>query len=363
MIKSINALLIPFVLFFNFFVHFKTLEKNDFSSIKYCAFIDKANFSLSHYRSDNQIGYSIQSPKINRKNDKKNDLVLSQKKAQLSDIYLIFTFALALMAIGIEFRVAKSAKIIKKKNETLSLNNKVMLQQNMYLQNALSALEESNVENTRMLQIIAHDLRSPMAAIVGLSNFVIDENKLLAEDMEVISLIHTSGVDSLKFINEILDKETLEMEMQMVDIHQLLNYCVTQLQFKANEKQQHIVLLSKPCTLKLNREKIWRVITNLLSNAIKFSPPKSIITADLQLFERKIVISIKDSGIGIPENLSDKIFTLSSQRKRTGTAGEKSFGMGLSIAKQNVEAHGGILYFKSKEGNGTTFFIEIPMIK
>jgi signal transduction histidine kinase len=279
----------------------------------------------------------------------------------LNDNYFIFIFSIALLAIGVEIIIAKSAKIIKRKNSALSLRNKVMLKQNNYLQHTLKALEESNIENTRMLQIIAHDLRSPMAAIVGLSSFMIDENKLAEEDMEVIRLIHTSGIDSLKFINGILEQKEDEIEMKIVDLYQLVNYCITQLQFKAGEKQQQISLEGSTCSLRMNREKIWSVITNLISNAIKFSPPQSMIAVDLKLLAKKVVISIKDNGIGIPENLKDKIFTLSSQRKRAGTLGEKSFGLGLSIAKENIEAHGGTLNFKSQDGCGTTFFIELPI--
>jgi signal transduction histidine kinase len=358
--KLIYTLLLSSLLFFNYHFHFIPFKKMDYLYGNYFAFWGEAKNSLSPVFGNDQSHRSIQGAEvpINRKISKSN---LLENKGPLNDNYFIFTFAIALLAIGIEIIIGKSAKITKRRNHILSLKNKVMLKQNLSLQNALITIEESNEENNRMLQIIAHDLRSPMAAIVGLSSFMIDENKLGEEDMEVIRLIHTSGVDSLKFINEILEQDTKEPEMKMVDLYQLLSYCISQLKLKAEEKEQHIILEGATCTLRMNREKIWRVITNLLSNAIKFSPPKSRIAVDLKLLAKKVVISIKDTGIGIPENLKDKIFTLSAQRKRAGTAGEKSFGMGLAIAKQNIEAHGGTLNFKSEDGYGTTFFIELPI--
>ncbi len=361
MIKLIIALLIPTSLFFNFYCQFKTLKKIDYLYGNYCAFQKRVPNSLSNDIDAFQIGYPYQIAHIKVAKAKKNEPVFLPNKEKVNDGYFIFSFAIGVLSIGIDIIIAKNFWLVKKKNHSLNLKNRLMLKQNIELQNALGILEENNAENTRMLQLVAHDLRSPMAAIVGLSGFMIDENKLASEDMEVISLIHRSGIDSLKFINEILEQGTAKIELQTIDLFPLLDYCITQLQFKAAEKQQHIILEGITCMMKVDREKVWKVITNLISNAIKFSPPKSIITVDMKVLIKKVVISIKDSGIGIPENLKDKIFTSCAQRKREGTSGEKSFGFGLAIAKQHVEAHGGSLNFKSKDGCGTTFFIELPI--
>jgi len=72
-------------------------------------------------------------------------------------------------------------------------------------------------------------------------------------------------------------------------------------------------------------------------------------------------ISVKDHGIGIPPEMKDKIFDMFTEAKRSGTAGEQSFGLGLAISKQIVEAHGGRIWFESRQGKGTTFFIDLPI--
>ncbi|MDQ8054355.1 MAG: HAMP domain-containing sensor histidine kinase [Pedobacter sp.] len=278
--------------------------------------------------------------------------------------YMSITLLLALFSICLEVALSRNAKVVKRHNEALLLNNKVMIKQNFDLQQTLKALEDSREDNRKMFQVIAHDLRSPMAAIVGLSGFMVDENKLAEEDMEVIRLVHTSGVDSLKFINGILDREGRlnENTLQRIDLYALLFYCIEQLKYKAQEKGQQILLEGRPCIeLNINREKLWRVIHNLISNALKFSPEKSLVVVGLELIPQWAVISIKDEGIGIPEELRDKIFNLTAECKREGTAGEKSFGMGLAIAKQMIEAHQGKLTFKSEVGKGTTFLISLPV--
>jgi signal transduction histidine kinase len=295
----------------------------------------------------------------------KTSILFLGKKMLYVDYYLVLIIGIVLLAIAVELALAKNVKMIKKENKLLLDNHSKLLKQNSNLQQALDTLEENRQKNVRKFQVIAHDLRSPMAGIVALSAFVIDENKLGTDDLEVIRLIHNTGNDSLKFISDLLDTDTLisEPTMELVDLNQLLFYCIAQLQPKASEKKQKIIFEKKaPIALKLNRENIWRVIHNLITNAIKFSPFGSEILISFQENEQKVIISVKDQGIGIPFELQSEIFGSGEGRKREGTAGEKSFGMGLSIAKQIVENHNGNLSFKSNVDVGTTFFMELPRL-
>jgi signal transduction histidine kinase len=74
----------------------------------------------------------------------------------------------------------------------------------------------------------------------------------------------------------------------------------------------------------------------------------------------RVRITVEDHGIGIPEDMHDKIFDMFTKAKWAGTAGEQAFGLGLAISKQIVEAHNGSIWFDSKPGKGTTFFVELP---
>lgn len=101
------------------------------------------------------------------------------------------------------------------------------------------------------------------------------------------------------------------------------------------------------------------MFSNLINNAIKFSPDGSRIEIVLERSNGNARVSVKDEGIGIPPGIRDKIFSLSSEVKRRGTRGEESFGLGLSISRQIIEAHGGKIWFETEEGRGTTFFVEM----
>jgi signal transduction histidine kinase len=92
---------------------------------------------------------------------------------------------------------------------------------------------------------------------------------------------------------------------------------------------------------------------------MKFSPAQSSITIRLKE-DNGVLISVHDRGIGIPATIASHLFDPFTPGKRKGTAGEQTFGLGLYISKQIVEAHGGRIWFESEEQNGTSFFVRLP---
>jgi signal transduction histidine kinase len=93
---------------------------------------------------------------------------------------------------------------------------------------------------------------------------------------------------------------------------------------------------------------------------MKFSPEGSVINVALLDRQDTVLISVADHGIGIPENLRNQVFSMFTDAKRPGTSGEQSFGLGLAISRQIVEAHEGKIWFESNAGAGTTFYVELP---
>ncbi|MDO9156121.1 MAG: ATP-binding protein, partial [Sediminibacterium sp.] len=98
-----------------------------------------------------------------------------------------------------------------------------------------------------------------------------------------------------------------------------------------------------------------------VTNAIKFSKPGSIVHVSLHTNDSFAEIIVKDEGIGIPEYLQSKIFDLFTTAKRKGTAGEKSYGLGLAICKKIIEMHEGFIHVESKEGLGSSFIVRLPL--
>jgi len=243
--------------------------------------------------------------------------------------------------------------------------NKVISQQNIELQETLGALEQSQTENTKIMYMVAHDLRNPISSMVMMSDILLSDQQISGENRVLLEHIKTSCINSLNLVSEMMqsNKNSESLSREPVEIDRILNYCVELLQHKAQEKNQKILLETTPVTAHVSREKLWRVISNLIANAIKFSPKGKSIRVSMKKKFDKVLILIKDEGIGIPEEIKNKVFEWYTDGKRSGTEGEKPFGMGLAISKQIINAHGGNIWFESEENKGTTFYIEIPLNK
>ena len=132
---------------------------------------------------------------------------------------------------------------------------------------------------------------------------------------------------------------------------------------KVNAKQQTIQLQAgnENYWIEADAEKLQRVIANLIDNAIKFSEKGKEVVVRLTQAENTLQIKVKDSGMGIPANLIEQLFTTSIIVKRKGTNNEKSNGLGLSICKQIIEAHTGSILVESEVGKGSCFTVVLPV--
>ncbi|HVV53848.1 MAG TPA: HAMP domain-containing sensor histidine kinase, partial [Mucilaginibacter sp.] len=298
--------------------------------------------------------------------EKQHEIENLYNNNKLQRLYLKMAAAGSLMLVAIIFLVWRNWRRSRLDVKTVSELNKQVNEQKVNLEKALEEVKRSSQEKDRILRTVAHDLRNPLGGIASLTNIMVDETENNKDLRDQLMLIKDTSTDTLELINEILEATNLnssKLNKQPVDINALLSNSVELLSFKAAEKHQHIVFegLNKPVELNIHREKIWRVISNLITNAIKFSPVDETIKVKAILKPGHVVISIKDNGIGIPDNMKDKIFNMFTDAKRPGTVGEKSFGLGLSISKQIIEKHNGKIWFESEPQKGTTFYVALAM--
>lgn len=298
----------------------------------------------------------------NYENQRKIDALSDDNNLKV--IYLYVSVFFAIMATIIVFLVFRNWKRSKKDVKMVHVLNKQINEQNHILENTLNDLKNSSQEKDRILRTVAHDLRNPIGGIASLTSMMADDD-YTDDQKELINLVKETSTNSLELINEILEATNLtsvELNLEDVEINSLVSNSVELLRFKAAEKGQQILLdtLENQQTLYISREKIWRVLGNLISNAIKFSPTGGTIYVKVAEVAHKIVIAVKDNGIGIPDKMRDQVFNMFTSAQRAGTAGEKSFGLGLSICKQIIDKHHGKIWFENNLDNGTTFFISLP---
>lgn len=286
---------------------------------------------------------------------------------QLSHIYLWISIVLVLMALTIIASVYFYYRRGKQNIQALTLLNQEVGEQKDKLQFAMVELEKSDSGKDRILKAVAHDLRNPIGGIGMLANALLEDHTYDEEGEKVLGLIEKSSQNALKLINELLEINTREnsadLKKQEVEINDFLKQATAMMNLNADKKAQYIqlILLREPLKVNIEKEKIERVLNNLLSNAMKFSPEGANIIVELQKKDSSFLMIVKDKGMGIPPELQADLFNIVTGPMRKGTAGERSFGLGLSICKQIVEAHNGKIWIQSEPGKGTDCYVELPL--
>ena len=290
---------------------------------------------------------------------------LLQKDNHVQKLYTLVAVVILILVLSIILLISRNAKKAKRHIVALTALNENIKDKKTKLREAMAKLKQESKSKDHILQIVAHDLRNPLHGIAGLTDILKSEDGLTSYQEHVLGLMQTSCNDAQQLINEILEvaglAEVKKLSRQATDINVVVSNAVELLQPRALEKNQRIVfdLSNNPHPVTINREKITRVISNLINNSIKFSPANENIYVSTEQNNDGVIIKVKDKGIGIPANLAETVFNTFTPAKRPGTSGEKSFGLGLSICRQIVEAHEGKIWFDSQPGNGTTFHVQL----
>ena len=232
-------------------------------------------------------------------------------------------------------------------------------------------LEKLNEEKNRFLGIAAHDLRNPLNAIQMYSEFLSDEASevLTPEQLEFVSIIHSSSQFMLRLVNDLLDvakieSGKLELNLARTDLIDLIRHNVTLNNTMASKKNISIDFhydQDIPVAL-VDTAKIEQVLNNLIVNAIKFSNPGSVINVKVARSGKGAVISVKDQGQGIPDGEIDKLFKPFQRTSVRSTGGEDSTGLGLAIVRKIVMGHQGRVWVESEVGKGSTFYVALPLL-
>ncbi|MNX90649.1 Sensor protein kinase WalK [compost metagenome] len=221
-----------------------------------------------------------------------------------------------------------------------------------------------NHQKGEILGFVAHDLRNPLNNIEALTRIALEEdpNK---NSMEM-QLILTSTRQAKSIINDLIEvaqNDRAPFQLQTTNMIAFMNGICDNWQKNVNKERIINFSPDDPAlTAAVNPSKLTRVIDNLIGNGLKFSKPETPINIELSRSADKCIIRITDFGIGIPDNLQEILFDQFSKAGRPGLKGEKSIGLGLHISRQIIERHGGSITVNSKENEGTTFQITIPLV-
>lgn len=222
---------------------------------------------------------------------------------------------------------------------------------------------------SKFLANMAHELRTPLNAIIGFSEVIkLDQVKARERYPEYAGYIHDAGSILLDIINGILDLARIEagkvqLQEELIAFLELVQSVITTIRPIAQRKSVAIecILPDPSLMVYIDITKIKQVMFNLLSNSVKFSQAPARISIDTVLNgSGDLVLSISDTGIGIPPEHIEKVFQPFEQIADHLTREHEGTGLGLPIAKALVELHGGELVLNSEVGVGTTARVRLP---
>ncbi|MDR6943983.1 sensor histidine kinase [Mucilaginibacter pocheonensis] len=234
-------------------------------------------------------------------------------------------------------------------------------------------IREKNVEiekagefKNQVLGMVAHDLRNPIAAVESIATMMELDN--VSDDVqENLNMMKASCIKARTIIDDLLEaahNDTSDFfEMERTELNQLLKSIVSDWKIQPDLKTDVLFTSSiNPVYATVNKEKLHRALDNLISNAIKFSKDNSRVDVRLHKKDEQLIIEVQDYGLGIPADILPDIFTRFSKARRTGLRGEQSTGLGLTIVRQIIEKHDGIVEVESTVGRGSVFTIKLPAV-
>jgi two-component system sensor histidine kinase BarA len=240
------------------------------------------------------------------------------------------------------------------------------------LQAANEKLKELDRLKSTVVSVVSHELRTPMTSIKGYVENLLDGLAGALTEKQTRTLERVKhNIDRLtRMINELLDLSKIEagrLELQLapIDIADVVEDVIENYQAAARQKSLVVrVVLSPPLPpVRADSDKLHRVLINLLHNAIKFTPEGGEIRIEAKVRANDFVeVSVSDTGPGIPSNELDKIFD-TFYRSQSAPVEARGAGLGLTIAKNLVELHGGVMWVESTVGKGSRFSFTIPVAR
>ncbi len=230
--------------------------------------------------------------------------------------------------------------------------------------------ERKQIERMKdeFVSVVSHELRTPLTSIHGSLGML--ASGLLATDSEqgkrLLQIATDSSERLVRLINDILDIERIEsgktkMEPAICNVVDLITQAVNVIQPLADKAGVKVSISALSGQVLADSDRIVQTLTNLLSNAIKFSSPESTVCLGAQQQGDEVLLTVKDSGRGIPTDKLESIFERFQQVDSSDSRNHDGTGLGLAICKSIMQQHGGRIWAESTLGEGSTFYVALPL--
>jgi len=269
----------------------------------------------------------------------------------------------------LEEQVALRTEELRTLNENLTNEVKMRKEAEQQLIKYTEELKESNAAKDKFFSIISHDLKGPFQGLLGYSEIFIEDYNMLSDEERVryANDINSFGKEIHNFLANMLEWSRLETGTIKVEPENI-NLCdkvddITRLLFATANNKQIILInnVDEKISVFADDSMLSSIIQNLISNGIKFTNIGGSITIDSTIINDKVEVRISDTGIGMTEEVKNKLFKVGSHHTTKGTNNEGGTGLGLLLCKEMIEKNGGEIKVESELNKGTSFIFTLPI--
>lgn len=268
----------------------------------------------------------------------------------------------------LEEKLAKSYIKIQKQKDAIESQNQSIVEAKQKLEEQNFELLNLNEEKNHLISIVVHGLKNPLTSSLSMIDMILSsEDKICEEHREYAEIIQGSLHRMNKMINQVLDINVIEskvyhLKTEPIGLKKMVETVCDFYKLTIEKKELKLSLKLDDLRADLNEVYILQIIDNLVSNAIKFTPKGNGINICLSEKDGKVLLKVKDSGIGIPSNLLPDIFDQYRRKKHHLEQLEPDTGLGLAIVKKYVEAMHGRVWCESEPDKGSEFCVEFTSI-
>ncbi len=275
----------------------------------------------------------------------------------------------------------KKNRLLKQQEEKLQIINNDLMQLNkdleqrvlnrtMELENLNHQLKALNLSKDKFLSVLSHDLRNPLTALLASSGKLSEDPENMEPPMikQLAKIVHRTANRLLDQLNEVIDWAKKQSEKTNFNPKKLrLSNGITESLelLKPNASQKSIRLENKiPKDIYVNADSLMlrSIVQNLVANAIKYTPQGGLVVINAELDKGMVRVFVEDSGVGMTDEMREKLFDRGNNPSLSGTNNEMGTGLGLLLVNDFVTQHGGTIDVESAVGTGTVFKFTIPAV-
>lgn len=223
-------------------------------------------------------------------------------------------------------------------------------------------------QKDNFLNLASHELRTPITSIKGYTELLLRSTDITANPRHkhFLDVIHQQVNHLVRLVNDLVDvsrieRDSLPLHLETFNLNSVASRVAYNMRLVAPMREIKLDTPAQPVLVSADRDQMQGVLENLLENALKYAPEDEPVEVSIKSTESEALVAVRDYGVGVPQDQQSKVFERFYRATNAGSRPRNGLGLGLFIARNVVERHGGRIWMESRQGQGSTFYFALPL--